>query len=90
MQTANKIFIQIILLIVLMNAGIYTAEARDGFQGMPRLAKKEIPQINFTNLSPPYKDYDYFQGYDEYPFREHANSFDLINAWWLAEASTLV
>ena len=24
--------------------------------------KKEIPRITFKNLSPPYKDYDYFQG----------------------------
>ena len=35
-------------------------------QNQPQAAslsgKKEIPKITFKNLSPPYKDYDYFQG----------------------------
>lgn len=51
--------------------------------------KKEIPEITFENLSPPFKDYDYFQGSGKYPFRFNTTSFDGINAWWLAEASTL-
>ena len=52
--------------------------------------KKEIPRITFKNLSPPFTDFDYFQGHQEYPFQVQATSFSLINAWWLAEASTLV
>ena len=52
--------------------------------------KKEIPRITFKNLSPPYKDHDYFQGGQKYGFRFNATSFNLINAWWLAEASALV
>ncbi len=52
--------------------------------------KKEIPVITFKNLSPPFKDYDYFKGGENYPFQFEATSFSLINAWWLAEVSTLV
>ena len=52
--------------------------------------KKEIPKITFKNLSPPYKDYNYFQGSKKYVFQFNATSFNIINAWWLAEASTLV
>ena len=52
-------------------------------------AKKEIAEITLGNLSPPYKDYSYFEGSEKYPFRFNATSFDGINAWWLAEASTL-
>jgi len=52
--------------------------------------KKEIPEITFKNLSPPYEDYDYFQGRKKYGFRFNATSFNITNAWWLAEASTLV
>ena len=52
--------------------------------------KKEIPEITFKNLSPPYEDYDYFQGSEKYVFCFNATSFNLINAWWLAESSTLV
>ncbi|MGA8240445.1 MAG: hypothetical protein WB818_07695, partial [Desulfobacterales bacterium] len=63
-------------------------------QNQPQAAssagKKKIPKITFKNLSPPYKDYDYFQGAQKDGFRFNATSFDLINAWWLAEASTLV
>ena len=54
------------------------------------LCKKDIPEITFKNLSPPYKDYDYFQNHKFVPFEFNASSFSLINAWWLAEASTLV
>jgi len=53
-------------------------------------AKKEIPRITFKNLSPPYKEYGYFQFGNKYAFQFKAISFNLINAWWLAEASTLV
>jgi hypothetical protein len=59
-------------------------------QGAKRPAKKEVPVITFKNLSPPYEDYDYFQGVQEYPFRAMEESFNLINVWWLAEVSTLV
>jgi len=52
--------------------------------------KKEIPEITFKNLSPPYEDYVYFQGSEEYAFRFNSTAFSLINAWWLAESSTLV
>ncbi len=51
--------------------------------------KKEIPELTLENFSPPYKDYDYFRDRKRYPFRFNAASFDGINAWWLAEASTL-
>jgi len=54
------------------------------------LHKKDVPAFTFKNLSPPYKDYDYFQNSEFVPFEPRASSFSLINAWWLAEASTLV
>lgn len=52
--------------------------------------KKVPPAITFKNLSPPYEDYDYLRGADQYPFQYEATSFSLVNAWWLAEISTLV
>ena len=54
------------------------------------LCKKEIPAITFKNLSPPYKEYAYFQHHALFPFQHQSSSFSLVNAWWLAEASTLV
>jgi triacylglycerol lipase len=54
------------------------------------VGKKEIPVITFKNLSPPYLDYEYFQGRQAFDFKYGATSFSLINAWWLAEVSTLV
>ncbi len=64
--------------------------AQDEPHAGPQPAKKEVPRITFKNLSPPFKDYDYFKGHQQYPFQVRATSFSLINAWWLAEISTLV
>jgi len=51
--------------------------------------KKEVPVISFKNLSPPYKDYDYFQCIHKYDFQVEATTFSMINAWWLSEVSML-
>jgi hypothetical protein len=56
----------------------------------PALCKKEVPRITFENISPPFDQYDYFQNRLLFPFEYDASSFSLINAWWLAEISTLV
>ena len=58
--------------------------------GATFICKKEVPKITLRNLSPPYKDYSYFQFRQIFPFEYNASSFSLINAWWLAEISTLV
>lgn len=52
--------------------------------------KKEVPRITFENISPPFDQYDYFLNGHSLPFEYDASSFSLINAWWLAEVSTLV
>ena len=54
------------------------------------MCKKEIPRITFQNLSPPFEDFAYFQNHHVFPFEDDASSFSLINAWWSAEAATLV
>jgi triacylglycerol lipase len=80
----------------LTTAGIFLAAGLIFFAPFSRgaetapVCKKEIPQITFKNLSPPYKDYAYFQHHALFPFQYQSSSFSLINAWWLAEASTLV
>jgi triacylglycerol lipase len=57
---------------------------------MVKLRKKKLINITVDNLAPPYKDYEYFKDCDQLPFRYQANIFDMVNAWWLIEASTLV
>lgn len=52
--------------------------------------KKPIPKITHKNLRPPYPEYDYFADAASHPFRHDAERFELVNAWWLAEISTLV
>lgn len=52
--------------------------------------RKPVPSITLENLLPPYPKYDYFADSDQNPFRHAAKSFEMVNAWWLAEASTLV
>jgi len=55
----------------------------------PHPRKKELPAFTLANLAPPYLEHAYFEGHDIRPFQADATSFNLINAWWLAEASTL-
>lgn len=48
-----------------------------------------LPEITWDKIAPPYPDYRYFHGAEAYPFRPQASTFDMVNAWWLIEASTL-
>jgi hypothetical protein len=57
---------------------------------MVQLMKKDLFEITIDNLAPPYNDYEFFKDCDKLPFRYQANIFDMVNAWWLIEASTLV
>jgi len=57
---------------------------------MAQLPKKDVYEITLENLAPPYLDYEYFKYCDQLPFRYKSNIFDMVNAWWLIEAATLV
>ena len=48
-----------------------------------------LPEITWDNIAPPYPKYRYFHGAAAYPFRPRASTCDMVNAWWLMEASTL-
>ena len=50
---------------------------------------KSIPAINWHNIRPPYDWWTFFKDADRHPFRYQATGFDMLNAWWLIEASTL-
>ncbi|HWS90740.1 MAG TPA: lipase family protein [Pyrinomonadaceae bacterium] len=62
--------------------------------------KKPLPHVTLKNAPPPYDeekgDYVYFADgggrpcAERIPFRPDARGFDLVNAWWLCEAATLV
>ncbi len=52
--------------------------------------KKELPKITLENLRPPYLDHPYFAESEQHPFRHDARKFEMVNAWWLSEAATLV
>jgi hypothetical protein len=57
---------------------------------MVQLEKKILNETTLDNLAPPYLNYDYFKDCNQFPFRYKSNLFDIVNAWWLIEASTLV
>lgn len=82
--------IKIILMASILLGSINAPLAKNVAQPASPSERKEIPKITLKNLSPPYRDYDYFQGSETYGFQFNATSFSLINAWWLAEVSTLV
>jgi triacylglycerol lipase len=51
--------------------------------------QKPIPPNTLDNTIPPNKSYVYFEGCHNNPFRHASNNFEMINAWWLAEAAFL-
>jgi triacylglycerol lipase len=51
---------------------------------------RPLPEINWNNLRPPYDWWDFYRDADRHAFRFDASGFDILNAWWLIEASTLV
>jgi triacylglycerol lipase len=57
---------------------------------MTQLPRKALYEITLKNLAPPYLDYAYFKNSAQLPFRYTASAFDMVNAWWLIEAATLV
>ena len=69
MNTAGNISLKIILITVILCGSIIVIMAQDEPLSVPPPAKKELPWITFMNLSPPYIDYDYFEGHLEYPFQ---------------------
>jgi hypothetical protein len=81
---------EIILVVGIILVSVFGCSVQNDAQEESQTGKKEVPVITFKNLTPPFKDYDYFQGFKKYGFQINATSFSLINAWWLAEVSILV
>jgi len=49
-----------------------------------------VPEITWKNISPPFKEYLYYDDAEKLPFEHASTAFSPINAWWLSEAATLV
>jgi hypothetical protein len=90
LKKGNNQSIKIILIAAIILGSNGTFLAGSETQRVSRPGKKKILKITLKNLFPPYMDYDYFQNSKKYGFQYNATSFNLINAWWLAEASSLV
>src|SRR5205809_539354 len=58
---------------------------------------KPFPADDLSNLLPPIDsytsssrlNYEYFEGSEKHPFNSESDAFDMINAWWLADAALL-
>lgn len=50
---------------------------------------KTIPPATFEWVFPPNKSYEYFESSSRHPFLHQATNFELVNAWWLADAALL-
>ncbi|MEM9506509.1 MAG: lipase family protein [Cyanobacteria bacterium P01_E01_bin.35] len=50
---------------------------------------KTIPSATIEELSPPNKNYQYFENFTKHPFKYKSEHFQMVNAWWLAESSLL-
>jgi hypothetical protein len=50
---------------------------------------KEIPPGTLENILPVNRNHIYFENSQDHPFKHEANEFEMVNAWWLAEAAWL-
>lgn len=51
--------------------------------------RKPVPPVDLNTVAPPNEDRKYFELCGDHPFLHSSGAFELVNAWWLAEASLL-
>ena len=51
---------------------------------------KPIPTATLDNVLPPNRDRIFFENSERHPLRYNSSRFEMVNAWWLAEAALLV
>jgi len=51
--------------------------------------RKPVPPAKFSQIVPPNENYTYFEEQENYPFLADADSFNLVNAGWLADFALL-
>lgn len=51
--------------------------------------KKNLPPSTLDELRTPNKSHNYFENWQANPFKPDAVDFEMVNAWWLAEAALL-
>ena len=51
--------------------------------------KKKLPLNTLDELRPPNKNYNFFESWQSNRFKHDAESIEMVNAWWLAEAALL-
>jgi hypothetical protein len=86
----SSIFIRIALVGLLLAADVTGAFAQNVSETPGRSWRKDVPEITWQNISPPFKDYRYYDHVEVFPFEHNSKAFSPINAWWLSEAATLI
>jgi triacylglycerol lipase len=72
-----------------MEARTMTVTAEVGERLRTAAKRKPLPPNTLDNVIPPDRDYAYFEASYTHPFRHASDGFEMINAWWLAEAAFL-
>ena len=80
----------IVMIVLLSAAGVSGAFAQDEADTVDRSWRKDVPEITWKNISPPFKDYRYYNHVEVFPFEFNSKTYSPVNAWWLSEAATLV
>ena len=83
-------FTRIVIIVLLLAAGVPRAFAQNEADSVDRSWRKDVPEITWKNISPPFKDYTYYSHVEVFPFEFKSKAFSPVNAWWLSEAATLV
>jgi triacylglycerol lipase len=86
----SSILIRIALIGLLLAADVTGVFAQNKPETPGRSWRKAVPEITWKNISPPFKDYRYYDHVEAFPFEHKSKAFSPINAWWLSEAATLV
>ncbi len=66
-----------------------TVAAREEERLRTAAKRKPLPPNTLDDVLPPDRDYVYFEDSHNRPFRHASDEFEMINAWWLAEAAFL-
>jgi len=86
----SSFIIRIAFIILFAAVQLSGAAGQKASEAPDRSWRKAVPEITWKNISPPFKKYRYFERVESFPFEHSAREYSPINAWWLAEAATLV
>jgi len=68
-------FTRIVMIVILLGAGVSGTFAQDEADSVDRSRRKDVPEITWKNISPPFKDDTYYNQVEVFRFEFISKTF---------------